>query len=654
MCGLAGWYDPAGGPSSEALLRRMLRLLHHRGPDEFGIYRGRGIGFAHTRLSIIDLSTGQQPMCNEDRSLWIVFNGEIFNYLELREGLLRRGHRFASTSDTEVLLHLYEEKGADALADLNGQFAFAIWDSLKRELFLARDRVGIRPLFYARHGDEWLFGSEIKALFADRRLKREIDPVALDDVFTFWMPLSPRTAFVGVRELPPAHWMRIGENGSVMGRYWDLPTEAEPAGARPEEYYAEGLRELLIDSTRLQLRADVSVGAYLSGGLDSSVTAGLVRHFTDSRLSTFSVTFRDPEFDESDKQRIMTEFLKTDHAAVACGDQDIAEAFPSVIWHAEVPVLRTAPAPLFLLSRLVRESSYKVVLTGEGADEILAGYDLFKEDKIRRFMAVFPDSRLRPLLLQRLYPYLRQSPTKSLAYARAFFGAPIAPFDGAFHSHAPRWNMTAGGKVFFSDEILRRAAEQPAQERVARALGNPGGDPLGRAQQIEMRTLLPGYLLSSQGDRMLMAHSVEGRFPFLDHRVVEFSLRIPPHLRLKGLREKHILRRAMAGLLPEAILGMVKQPYRAPDARCFLGGAGDTSVPELLSSDNLAESGYFDPLRVGQLVAKLGASEVSGFKDNMAFMGILSTQMLHRLFIRDFGASGGEEIRGVRVVEGDR
>ncbi|MBI4878280.1 MAG: asparagine synthase (glutamine-hydrolyzing) [Planctomycetes bacterium] len=651
MCGLAGWFDPSRGAPDEARLRRMLGLLRHRGPDGFGIYRGRGVGLAHARLSIIDLETGQQPMCNEDGSLWIVFNGEIFNYVELRGDLLRRGHRFSSSSDTEVILHLYEDKGVEALADLNGQFAFALWDARKREILLARDRMGIRPLFYARHGEEWIFASEIKALFADERLAREIDPVALDDVFTFWTPLSPRTAFVGVRELPPAHWLRVGEGGWTSGRYWDLPEEADARDVHPEKFYAEGLLDLLVDATRIQLRADVPVGAYLSGGLDSSVTAALIRRCAASPLATFSVTFHDPEFDESAKQRVMTEFLRTEHKTVACEEPDIARAFPEVIWHAEVPLLRTAPSPLFLLSRLVRENDCKVVLTGEGADEILAGYDIFKEDKVRRFMAAFPDSRLRPLLLQRLYPYLRQSPTRSLAYARAFFGAPASPFAEQYRSHAPRWNLTAGAKVFFSEDLRRRASAEPAAERVALSFGALPANALGRAQEIEIRTLLPGYILSSQGDRMLMAHSVEGRFPFLDHRVVEFCLRVPPVLRLKALREKYILRRAMAALLPDSILRMVKQPYRAPEARCFLGG--DALASELLSPESLAATGFFDPPRVERLTAKLRSTPVSGFKDNMAFVGMLSAQLLHRLFVRDFRAERGPEIHEVRLLDGD-
>jgi asparagine synthase (glutamine-hydrolysing) len=510
----------------------MLHLLRHRGPDEFGVFLDASIGLAHARLSIIDLSTGQQPIQNEDGSLWIVFNGEIFNYIELRKDLISRGHRFRTKSDTEVILHLYEEKKGGALDELNGQFAFAIWDNNRKELFLARDRMGIRPLFYARAGNDWVFGSEVKAVFAHPGIERKLDVIALDDIFTFWLPLSPRTAFEGIFEVPPAHSLTIDERGARLQRYWELPEGTDPPGLHDEKYYSEALRELMVDSTRLQLRADVPVGAYLSGGLDSSVIASLVRHFTSNPLRTFSIRFEDPEFDESDKQKIMSDYLGTEHTDFTCGYGDIANAFPKVIWHTETPILRTAPVPLFLLSRLVRENSYKVVLTGEGSDEILAGYDLFKEAKVRRFMEACPESRVRPLLLSRLYPYLRSSPTRSIAYAKAFFGAPIEPFTREFHSHAPRWNMTSQIKRFYSPGLQAEIASSNPADRVFELFGDLDRarrlDPLTWSQVIEIKTLLPSYLLSSQGDRMLMGNSVEGRFPFLDHRVVEFALSIPP------------------------------------------------------------------------------------------------------------------------------
>jgi asparagine synthase (glutamine-hydrolysing) len=653
MCGIAGIYSPEKSSPSERTLRRMLYHLQHRGPDEFGIYLASEIGFAHARLSIIDIATGQQPMCNEDGSLWIVFNGEIFNYIELKENLLSRGHVFKTGSDTEVILHQYEEEGPASLNAFNGQFAFAIWDTRKRELFLARDRIGICPLFYTKTGREFIFASEAKAILSHDGVSRQIDATSLDDVFTFWFPISSRSAFRGINEIPPGHYMKIGKEGEVVRRYWDLPEGGDFGDGRDEKYYAEGLRDLLVDSTRLRLRADVPVGAYLSGGLDSSVLASIIRNHTNTHLRTFSVTFDDPEFDESPKQRAMVEFLGTEHESAHCCFSDIADSFKEVVWHAEVPIVRTAPVPLLRLSRLVRESGFKVVLTGEGADEILAGYDIFKEAKIRWFMMKEPDSRFRYLLLQRLYPYLSNSPTRFLAFAKSFFGAPADPFPEEFQSHAPRWKITEMGKAFYSKGLREELGTSDPVTRIFDHMdgANRSGklDPMAWWQEIEIKTLLPRYLLSSQGDRMLMANSVEGRFPFLDHRVIEFCLNVPPNLRMKGLTEKYLLRKSMADALPADIVKMVKQPYRAPDAGCFFGKKEHSLVEEELSEETLRKSGYFDSRKVAMLLEKCRKGSVIGFKDNMAFIAILSTQILDRLFLREFDGTGEIQRERVRV-----
>jgi len=604
--------------------------------------------------------TGQQPMSNEDRTKWIVFNGEIFNFPELRHDLSARGYRFRTMSDTEVLLRYVEVNGPEGINDLNGQFAFAVWDTREKTLLLARDRSGICPLFYTFCNGDFLFASEIKAIFADPRVSRQVDPVAIDDVFTFWLPLSPKTAFKGVREIPPAHWMIVSSNGERQSRrYWDLSVAANArcAGVHREEEYAAHLRHLLIEATRLRLRADVPVGAYLSGGLDSSITAGIVKtYFPTTELRTFSVRFHDREFDEGWKQDIVVRHLGARHEEICCSESDIARAFVEVIWHAESPLVRTAPAPLYLLSRLVRECGFKVVLTGEGADEILAGYDLFKEVKVRQFIEAAPGSVLRPILLRRLYPYLKHSPAQALAYARGFFLAPPQPFAEVFRSHAPRWNMTAMGKVFFSAELRRELSfHDPAPMRIAALFGRKKDleamDPLTRAQLIETVTLLPGYLLSSQGDRMLMAHSVEGRFPFLDHRVMEFCMRVPPSLRLKGLKEKYLLRKSLSGILPPEIIDAVKQPYRAPDARCFVGPGVAPAVSDLMTPCALKDKGYFDAEKVRRLVEKCRAGRLVGFKDNIAFVGILSTQILDELFVKRFPLEGELEPRAIRTFE---
>ncbi|RJQ14919.1 MAG: asparagine synthase (glutamine-hydrolyzing), partial [Nitrospiraceae bacterium] len=517
MCGIAGIFNIHKEKEiPQDLLKGMAAVIRHRGPDGFGFYNDNKAGLAHARLSIIDLEGGRQPIHNEDKTVWIVFNGEIFNYVELRESLLAKGHKFYTKSDTETIVHLYEDYGVDCLEHLNGQFAFAIWDRNRERFFCARDRVGIRPLFYTMSEGSLFFASEIKSLFMDNRVKREIDPFALDQIFTFWMTVPPRTAFKNIYELPAGHFMKI-ENGKwAIEKYWDMDFTPD-RNVRTEEEYAEGLRELLIDSTRLQLRADVPVGAYLSGGIDSSVITSLIRKYTDTPLRTFSVTFEDEVYDESEHQRKMIDYLKTDHSSIKCTYSDIGRVFPEVIWHTEKPIVRTAPAPLYLLSKLVRENNYKVVLTGEGSDEILAGYDIFKEVKVRRFLERCPDSKFRPLILKRLYPYLANSPVRSLQYAEAFFKGNAAGYPAEYYSHIPRWNTTSKTKAFFSASVKNELDQYRNADELSRFLSDSFGryDDLSQAQYIEIKTLLSGYLLSSQGDRVAAANSIEGRFPFL-------------------------------------------------------------------------------------------------------------------------------------------
>ncbi len=634
-------------------LGKMISVLRHRGPDGFGFYRDKSAGLAHARLSIIDLEGGRQPIHNEDKSVWITFNGEIFNYKELRECLEKKGHAFYTKSDTEVIVHLYEDHGVECLRRLNGQFSLAIHDAKQDTLFIARDRVGIRPLFYARAGGSLLFASEIKALFTDSRVRREIDIYGLDQIFTFWMTVPPRTAFQGVFELPAGHYMTAAKGRLAIEKYWD-PDFLQDAAPRQEAEYAEELRELLIDSTRLQLRADVPVGAYLSGGLDSSIITALIRKFTGTPLRTFSIAFEDTKYDESSFQEQMVKHLDTDHSGIRCSYADIGRIFPEVIRHTEKPLVRTAPAPLHMLSKLVRDSGYKVVLTGEGADEVLAGYDIFKEVKIREFLAKYPDSRFRPLILKKLYPYLDNSPVKSLPYAEAFFNAGTNGYPAMYRSHVPRWSTTAKIKPFFSDALKEALRSYRGTDELTSFLAADfcRYDSLSRAQYIEIRTLLSGYLLSSQGDRVAMAHSVEGRYPFLDHRVMEFCCKLPPAMRMKALTEKYILKESMRDLLPASVVKRTKQPYMSPDSKSFFCENPPDYVQEILSESSLRKSGYFNPEVVSLLAKKCSRNQVLGFKDNMAIVGIISTLLLHDIFIDNFTSTDNIAIK--RTMEDGR
>ena len=637
MCGIAGFVNLDGQTApDDPALPRMISAVRHRGPDGFGFHEAAGVGLAHARLSIIDLAGGAQPIANEDRSIWVTFNGEIFNYIELRADLEGRGHRFRTRTDTEVLVHAYEEFGDDFVHQLNGQFAFAIWDGPRRRLVLARDRAGILPLFYTERGGRLLFGSEIKTILAATGAPERLSSVALDQVLTFWSPLSPNTLFPGVYEVSPGQ-MIVVEHGAVRRRQywdWDYPAAGEHRDEDPA-VLAEELRALLIDATRLRLRSDVPVGAYLSGGLDSSVLTTIIRRHTDAPLRTFSIGFEDSRLDESPYQQALIDHLQADHSRITCRNSDVADGFRRAAWHAESVVVRAAFVPMMRLSGLVREQGYRVVLTGEGSDEVLGGYDLFKESKIRQFWARRRDSKMRPALLQRLYPYLDFSPARSRGFAEAFFGAGLENPQAPFFSHLPRWTTTARCKEFFSADT-RAALRDAAIDQFAAALPTAFSNwhPFNRAQYLESRSLMGGYLLSSQGDRMLMANSVEGRFPFLDHRVIEFARRVRPEYLMRGLNEKYLLKRAMGAELPEAIVNRPKQPYRAPGVPAFFEGSWQEEVRELLSPSTVADYGYFDAGRVQRLLQKLEAGREVGEKDNMALIAILSTQLLHHQFIR--------------------
>jgi len=637
MCGIAGIVDLVGRePPERASLERMLGALWHRGPDECGFFRDRHAGLAHTRLSIIDLASGQQPMAGPDGS-WIVFNGEIFNYVELREELIARGHVFRTRSDTEVIVQAWAAWGEDALDRFNGQWAFALWEPARRRLVLSRDRVGVRPLYYAEADGRVVFGSEVKAIFAGApALPRRWDAEGLDETLTFWTAVPPRTVFDGVRELEPGH-VRIYEDGRVTDRaYWQPHYAGDLRGSI--ESIAEQVEAALTQATSLRmLRADVDVGSYLSGGLDSSLIAAMGLAAKGRGFHTFSLRFADAEYDEGEFQRAMSAHLGSEHHEIVVSRADIAAAFPETCLHAERPILRTAPAPMFLLSKLVREHGIKVVLTGEGADEMFAGYDLFREGAVRRFWAREPKSEARPKLLDRLYPYLARSPVSQRAMTRAFFGRGLDRWREPGFAHHLRWQTTAGLK-----RLLAAPWRRPADEATQRLLGTLPEDfarwtALAQDQYLEVRTLMSGYLLSAQGDRMLMGNSVEGRFPFLDRDVMALAGRVPDSAKLRGLDEKHVLKKVAEKLVPEAIRRRPKQPYRAPDALAFVGADRPAWVDHVMSPELVAAAGVFEPAAVARLWDKVRGKDGAQFSntDNMAVVAVLSTHLVWEGLIRD-------------------
>lgn len=639
MCGIAGWLSLNGAPPTRGGLQAMLDAIAHRGPDGQGLWADARAGLAHARLSLVDLTGGAQPMGNEDDSVQVVFNGEIYNYLELRDDLLRRGHVLRTASDTEVIVHLYEEQGERFVESLNGPFAIALWDTRRQRLVLARDRVGMRPLFHARFAGRWAFASEIKALMALPGCPRTLDVQAMAEVFSFWTTLGPRTPFAGIDSLPPGHVLSLSaDGGSRMWRYWDWSfDEVAPADATRADAWADELQALLSDAVRLQLRADVPVGAYLSGGLDSSVIAVLLRQLAATHTPCFSLAFEAAGFDETPAQREMAGWLGGDWHSVTCRAGDVAANFARTVWHAETPLVRTAAAPMMQLSALVRSQGCKTVLSGEGADEVLAGYDLFKEAQLRRFVARQPGSARRQRLFERLYGYLPHSPVRSASLAGAFFGVSGSSPGSAGFAHGPRIRATQRSWALWTPELRERLAPWQAQAELEAIVPStfeawPG---LARDQYVEAHTLLSGYLLSSQGDRPAMAHAVEVRHPFLDHRVIEFANRLPPNLKLRGLTEKYVLRQALRGRMPETIRRRSKQPYRAPDSASFFDADGHLAAcaQEALDPDRLRAAGLFDGAAVGRLVDKCRSGRAIGFADNMAFVGVLSTMLLHSQFI---------------------
>jgi asparagine synthase (glutamine-hydrolysing) len=663
MCGIAGIVRAdSAAPVSLDALRRMAGALRHRGPDGWGLARGPGFGLVSTRLAIFDVPGGWQPMRAESGAL-LVYNGEVYNHPELRREL---GGRFATTCDAEVVLRLLERDGLAALDCFNGQFAFAWWQPAERRLTLVRDRFGVRPLHWTALPDGGIaFASEAKALFASGEVVAAPDLAGIDEVFTLWGPRAPRSAFEHVAQLPPGGLL-VWERGQLVARrtWWapdydpeSLAARTAAAAATPHAGNAHAaprfsappdpdeLPELLGDAVRLRLRADVPVGTYLSGGLDSSLISALAQQASDHELRTFSVAFHDARYDERAHQQQVAQALGTRHHVVEIGPREIADGFRDAVAHAETPLIRTAPVPLALLARATREHGITVVATGEGADELYWGYDLFKETAVRELHARDPERATA--LLDALYPYLDvPAERRGPAWRRFFFEAGAA--DDPLFSHQPRIAATAVVKAFYRPEVAEAlagrngAGEGRAAEGDCAALRRlraelPGAfsrwSALERAAYLELTTLLAPYLLAAQGDRVAMAHGVEGRFPFLDHRVFEHSVRLPAERKLgAGLREKAELRALAERLLPAEVAARTKQPYRAPEIAPFFGGHAPEWVEERLGARALDEVGIFDPARVAGLLRRCRSGKASGFREGMALVGILSTQVWHERF----------------------
>ncbi|MDF1549464.1 MAG: asparagine synthase (glutamine-hydrolyzing) [Bacteroidales bacterium] len=655
MCGIAGGTRLTSLNSlTDNQLINMLGRIKHRGPDESGIYSSNDVALGSVRLSIIDIESGQQPLSNSNQNIWITFNGEIFNYIELREELQQKGYRFKTQSDTEVIVVLYEEYGINFISKLNGQFAIAIWDKRTKELLLIRDRVGIRPLFYIQKNNELYFASEIKGLLEHPDIEANISPQSLSQIFTFWTCLRPNTIFKDIYELPPGHYMIFSKSQIKIKAYWELdfPKENNYANLSFEEAIGN-FTEILADAVKIRLRADVPVAAYLSGGIDSTVTTSLIREVAPEMLQTFSVGFMDKEYDETEYQNLASDYYSTKHTGIKINSADIAEIFPEVVWHSETPILRTSPAPMYLLSKKVRDSNIKVVITGEGADEMLAGYNIFKESKIRRFWANQPGSKIRPLLLKKLYPYISQISEANSAFLKFFFGYKLTETDSPIYSHILRWNNGNQIKKYFSKDLINELNGYSPIEDVISQIGKKidGYDHLAKAQWLETNIFMSGYLLSSQGDRMAMANSVEGRYPFLDYRLIEFCNSLEPDFKLKGLDEKYLLKKMAKGRIPDKILNRPKQAYRAPIQNSFAGTKAPPYINELFDIHNIKNSGLFDSKKSIDLFKKIQSDTISSETENMALTALLSTGLIVQQFQNKGRFENNNILKNCRIIK---
>jgi asparagine synthase (glutamine-hydrolysing) len=628
MCGIAGIARQSQSGVSAQSLGRMAAAIRHRGPDGYGFYSGRAVGLAHVRLGVSDVAGAGQPLTNEDGRIVAASACEVYNHPELRRELEGRGHVFRTRCHAEILVHGYEEWGTDLLARLDGQFAFAIYDRNRESLFVARDRFGIRPLFYAQRNGDFYFGSEIKAILATGEVDSALDPRGLDEIFRFGAARPPRTAFSGIASLEPGTY-GIWKDGALWLRhYYELDYPEAAIEARDA---IEQLDEIMLRSVGMRLRAEVPVGAFVSGGLDSSITASLTRS-ASHRLRSFSVNDGPSDSDERLQQEDAAAAVGSLHTASSIEKDAIAETFPDVLWHTETPLLETTSAMMFHLAKLTKECGVKVVVAGDGADELFLGSDVFKESSVRRFCLRQPKSQRRRLLFNRVHGRGADESISSESARQLLLDA--ADVSDPLFSHMPRFLNSGVDEVYASEfKAGLGGADVIGELRASLPTRFFGWSPLNQAAYLEMTTRLSPYLLSSHGDRMTFAHGVEGRYPFLDHRVFEFAAALPTGSRLRGLRGKEVLRRWAARTLPRQSTLHRKPRSAAADPQCFFLPTSPDWIGDHLSTDSLRRVGIFSPDGVGALVSRCTAGINGRRNDNQTLIGVLSTQLWHHQFV---------------------
>jgi asparagine synthase (glutamine-hydrolysing) len=637
MCGIAGAFDLRDKrPFPARQLLAMGAAIAHRGPDHHGSFQQPGVALHSRRLSIIDLAHGEQPISNEDGSVVVVFNGEIFNHLELRQQLEQRGHRFRTACDTEVLVHLWEERGVELLEQLEGQFALALYDSKSERLFLARDRYGICPLFLHRSADGWLlFSSEVKGLLASGMLRAELDPRGVDHPFTFFAMGTRRTMFAGVQALPPGYWLSVQDGELQERQYYDLDfPDAGQELRGPVEGLTEQLGELVERSVQLRLRSDVPVVSYLSGGVDSSLVAFLAARELQDRgqtLETFTIRIRDPKLDETDRALITAALIGTQPLTLECGEEEIGASYPDLVLASETAVIDTSSAALYRLAGEVRQAGYKVALTGEGADEALAGYPWHKAS---RALSLLDRMGLADRWRKR---FLGRAGRGRLSWD--FYREKYRRL-GGYHAMGDLYTFCSmsGVRLYHPDFLTEiHAAGHDASadleinlERMAR------WHPLNRSLYLGYKVMLAGLLMTHKGDRPAMANSVEARFPFLDRALVDFCARLDPELKLRGwLGDKFLLRQYARQHLHPRVALRPKNIFRAAYARSFLKPV-PPYVEQLLSPESLARTGLFDPEQVKLARRYLERPHLRlgpHMLKEVGLVGVISTQLWHHLFL---------------------
>lgn len=638
MCGIAGIADLRAEREIELpSLLRMAAAIEHRGPDELGFLTEPGIGLASRRLSIVGLRDGQQPIYNEDRSVVVVFNGELFDYVEQRQRLTQKGHFFRTSCDTEVLVHLWEEYGEEMFEHLRGQFAFALYDYDRRTLILARDRLGICPLHWARRGDWLYFGSEIKAILASGKVAPEADARGLDQIFTFFAMPTTRTAFRNISAITPGCYLKIrmttddGIADVAERRYWDLdfPDQGEEYRPANPSAVVDEFRDLFRRAVELRLRADVPVVSYLSGGVDSATVAAFANQLRGEAIPTFTIKIDSPGFDETDKALMNARTIGSNPTVVTCDPKTVAEAYPALVRAADSPVVDTACAALYCLAKEVHRQGYKVALTGEGADEALAGYPWFKANKAMRLFDVgaFQPSHLIRRIVRAVSGTI--TPWSDITNSHRILGGAQAP--------AEIYALARSGRYrFFSGEMFDRLAGYVAYEDLPLDLTRMRRwHPLNQSLYVGYKTILPGLLMNHKGDRVAMASSVETRYPFLDDDLVAFCAKVEPTWKLKGLlRDKHLLRTMAAGILPPRIVNRPKAMFRAPFAEPFFGRP-PAFVDQLLSEESLRRTGYFraDEIRRYRTGYRRALYPGQRLFIEMGLTAALATQLWHHTYL---------------------